>query len=105
MAGRLPGLLDADEVEAALSAWVAPAALDPQVVARAAARRRPEKQERDSRPARRHKPPDAQALRETRDDGQVRAAPGHPWLDRDPNTMPPLKRCWLAVVKMILTRR
>jgi predicted transposase YbfD/YdcC len=77
---RLPALLDADEVEAALSAWAAPAALDPQVTARAAARRRREKQERESKP-RRRRPPAAQALRETRDDGQVRAAPGHPWLD------------------------
>ena len=79
--GRLPGLLDADEVEAALSAWAAPAALDPQVTARAAARRRRERQERDSKPRRRRKPPAAEALRETRADGQVRAAPGHPWLD------------------------
>ena len=79
--GRLPGLLDADEVEAALSAWAAPAALDPQITAQAAARRRREKREKDSKPRRRRKPPAAQALRETRADGQVRAAPGHPWLD------------------------
>lgn len=77
---RLPALLDADEVEAALSAWAAPAALDPQVVARAAARRRREREE-EARGRRRRKPPAAQALRETRADGQVRAAPGHPWLD------------------------
>jgi len=31
--GRLPALLDADELEAALSAWLAPAALDPQPAA------------------------------------------------------------------------
>ena len=78
--GRLPALLDADEVEAALSAWAAPAALDPQVTARAAARRRRERQERESKP-RRRKPPAAEALRQTRADDWVRAAPGHPWLD------------------------
>jgi predicted transposase YbfD/YdcC len=79
--GRLPALLDADEVEAALSAWAAPAALDPQVVARAAARRRREKEGKENRGRRRRRPPAAQALREARTDGQVRAAPGHPWLD------------------------
>ncbi len=79
--GRLPGLLDADEVEAALSAWLAPAALDPQVTAEAAARRRRERQEKQGKPGRRRKPPAAEGLRETRADGQVRAAPGHPWLD------------------------
>lgn len=78
---RLPALLDADEVEAALSAWAAPAALDPQITARAAARRRRERQDRESKPRRCRKPPAARALRESRDDGQVRAAPGHPWLD------------------------
>jgi hypothetical protein len=40
---RLPALLDADEVEAALSVWAAPAALDPQVTAQAAERRRRER--------------------------------------------------------------
>jgi predicted transposase YbfD/YdcC len=77
---RLPALLDADEVEAALSAWLAPAALDPQAAglpATAQAGRQKKKRTRH----RRRQPPAAQALRETRDDGWVRAAPGHPWLD------------------------
>lgn len=74
--GRVPALLDADELEGALAAWVAPAALDPQLAARVAARRDGTEKRR-----RRRKPPAAEALRETRDDGQVRAAPGHPWLD------------------------
>ena len=78
---RLPALLDADEVEAALSAWAAPAALDPQVTAQAAARRRREREDRDSRPGRRRRPPAAEALRQARADGWFRAAPGHPWLD------------------------
>lgn len=76
--GRVPALLDADEMEAALSAWLAPAALDPQVTAQAAARA---VAARGKKKRRRRKPPAAQALRETRDDGWVRAAPGHPWLD------------------------
>ena len=41
---------------------------------------------------RRRKPPAAEALREARDDGWVRAAPGHPWLDPavtgDPGDVP-----------------
>jgi predicted transposase YbfD/YdcC len=89
---RLPALLDADELEAALSAWAAPAALDPQVVARAAARRQREKEDKEARGRRRRKPPAAHALRETRAGGQVRAAPGHPWLDPavtgDPGHLP-----------------
>ncbi len=90
--GRLPVLLDADEVEAALSAWAASAALDPQVVARAAERRRRDKQDKQKKGRRRRKPPAAEALRETRADGQVRAAPGHPWLEAavtgDPGHVP-----------------
>jgi predicted transposase YbfD/YdcC len=89
---RLPALLDADELEAALSAWAAPAALDPQVTVQAAARRRRETEEKEARGRRRRKPPAAQALRQTRADGQVRAAPGHPWLDPavtgDPGHLP-----------------
>ena len=76
--GRVPALLDADELEAGLAAWVAPAALDPHLTARAAARR-PGGKKKDGR--RRRKPPAAQALRETREDGWFRAAAGHPWLD------------------------
>src|SRR5207253_5952689 len=36
--GRLPALLDADELEAGLTAWAAPTALDPQLAARIAGR-------------------------------------------------------------------
>jgi predicted transposase YbfD/YdcC len=86
--GRLPAQLDADELEAALSAWTVPAALGPRVAAQAAGRVVAGRQSRK----RRRKPPAAQALRETRADGWVRAAPGHPWLDPavtgDPSHVP-----------------
>jgi predicted transposase YbfD/YdcC len=78
--GRLPALLDADELEAGLSAWVAPAALDPLLAARIAARAAAGKAG-GGKKKRRRKPPAGEALRETRADGWVRAAPGHPWLD------------------------
>ena len=78
--GRLPRLLDADELEAGLSAWAAAAALDPRLAARIAARRASRKDNKQQ--GRRHrKPPAAGALREVRGDGWVRAAPGHPWLN------------------------
>jgi hypothetical protein len=79
--GRLPALLDADELEAGLSAWVAPAALDPRLAARIAARAAAGKEAGSGKKKRRRKPPAGEALRETRADGWVRAAPGHPWLD------------------------
>jgi DDE_Tnp_1-associated len=95
---RLPALLDADETEAALSAWLAPAARNPpaSLPATAQAGRRKETKAR-----RRRKPPAAAALRETREDGQVRAAPGHPWLDPtvtgDPGHVRPARRWrWTA---------
>jgi predicted transposase YbfD/YdcC len=78
--GRLPALLDADELEAGLSAWAAPAALDPQVAARIAARAAAGKPG-GGKNKRHRRPPAGEALRETRPDGLVRAAPGHPWLD------------------------
>jgi predicted transposase YbfD/YdcC len=78
--GRLPALLDADELEAGLSAWVAPAALDPRLAARIAARAAAGKAG-GGKKKRRRTPPAGEALRETRADGWVRAAPGHPWLD------------------------
>jgi predicted transposase YbfD/YdcC len=78
--GRLPRLLDADELEAGLSGWAAAAALDPQLAARIAARRASRK-DKKQQGRRRRKPPAAEALREVRPDGWVRAAPGHPWLD------------------------
>jgi predicted transposase YbfD/YdcC len=79
--GRLPALLDADELEAGLSAWVTPAALDPRVTARIAARAAAATKAGGGKEKRRRRPPAAEALRETRADGWVRAAPGHPWLD------------------------
>jgi predicted transposase YbfD/YdcC len=77
--GRVPALLDADELEAGLQGWIAAAALGPRLAARIAARRSGRKKEDKAR--RRRKPPAAEALRQIRDDGWVRAAPGHPWLD------------------------
>jgi len=80
--GRLPKLADADELEAGLSACLAAAALDPVVPARAAERRAAEKEERKKKEGgRRRRPPAAAALRQVREDGWFRAAPGHPWLD------------------------
>ena len=77
--GRLLALLDADELEAGLSAWLAPAALDPQLAARIAARAAGTKAGGGKK--RRRKPPAGEALRDVRADGWFRAAPGHPWLD------------------------
>jgi predicted transposase YbfD/YdcC len=95
--GRLPALLDADELEAGLSAQAAPAALDPRLAARIAARAAGRKAGGTKK--RRRKPPAGEALRETRADGLVRAAPGHPWLDPavtgDPGHHP--ARCAVAV--------
>ena len=81
--GRLPALVDADELEAGLSAWAAPAALDPQLAARITARAAAGKKAGGGKKKRRRdkKPPAGEALRETRAGGLVRAAPGHPWLD------------------------
>src|SRR5438034_1682351 len=79
--GRLPALLDADELEAGLTAWAAPTALDPQLAARIAGRAAAGGKAGGGKKKRRRKPPAAEALRETRADGLVRAAPGHPWLD------------------------
>jgi predicted transposase YbfD/YdcC len=81
--GRLPALLDAGELEAGLTAWVAPAALDPALAARIAARAAAGKKPGGGKKKRRRKkkPPAGQALREVRGGGWFRAAPGHPWLD------------------------
>src|SRR6266487_5949854 len=76
---RLPALLDAGELEAGLTAWLAPAALDPQLAARIAARAAGAKAGRGTK--RHRRAPAGQALREVRADGWFRAAPGHPWLD------------------------
>src|SRR5258708_3698038 len=78
--GRLPALLDADELEAGLSACLAPVALDPALAARIAARAAAGKAG-GGKNKRRRRPPAGGALRETRAGGLVRAAPRHPWLD------------------------
>lgn len=77
--GRLPRLLDADELQAGLSGWAAAAALDPRPATRVAARRASRKDSKQQS-RRRRKPRAARALREVRGAGWVRAAPGHPWL-------------------------
>lgn len=80
--GRLPALLDADELEAGLSACLAPVALDPALAARVAARAAGSQGGGGKKKRRRSKrPPAGEALRETMTGGLVRAAPGHPWLD------------------------
>jgi DDE family transposase len=95
--GRVPAGLDADELEAGLSGWAAAAALGRRAAARVAARRAGKKKAR-----RRRKPPAAEALRETRADGWVRAAPGHPWLDPavtgEPGHVPPGRR-WRSTAR------
>lgn len=58
--GRLPALLGADELEAGLSAWLAPVALDPLLAGRIAARARAGQNGKKKR----RKPPAAEALRE-----------------------------------------
>jgi predicted transposase YbfD/YdcC len=78
--GRLPALLDADELEAGLSACLAPVALDPALAARVAARAAARKNSGGTS-KRRRKPPAGEALREVRGDGWFRAAASHPWLD------------------------
>jgi len=76
---RVPEGLDADELEAALTAALADAALDPRVTAAAAAKRQEEAGKNDTR--RKRKPPAAEKLREEREDGWFRPHPLHPWLD------------------------
>jgi predicted transposase YbfD/YdcC len=70
--GRLPALVDVDELEAALSEWIAGPALAAPV---------PGKQQPPARRKGRRRGSAAQALREVRSDGWARSAPGHPWLD------------------------
>ncbi len=82
MLDRLPRLLDADEFEAALSACLAQAALDPAIPAAYAAHRQDEqRRQQERRKKRRRKPPAAESFREERGDGWFRAHPSHPWLD------------------------
>ena len=90
---RLPKLLDADEFEAALSACVAAAALDPAIPAAYAAHRADQQRAReDKRKKRKRKPPAAESFRQERGDGWFRAHPSHPWLDAsvtgDPGHVP-----------------
>ena len=79
---RVPEGLDADELEAALTAALADAALDPQVTAAAAAKRQKElgKKEKKRKP----KPPAAGSFRQEREDGWFRPHPLHPcsWIPR-----------------------
>ena len=77
--GRLPALLDADELEAALAGWLTGPALDPDSPARIA--RRAAGTAGGRKPRKRKKPSAAEALRQVSAAGQVRAAPGHPCLD------------------------
>ena len=82
MLGRLGKLLDADELEAALSASVAAAALDPAIPAAYAAHRQDERRKaEEKRGNRKRKPPAAESFREERGDGWFRPHPAHPWLD------------------------
>jgi hypothetical protein len=83
MLGRLPRLLGADEFEAALSACLAQAALDPAIPAAYAAHRQDEQRRQEERRKKRTpKPPAAESFREERGDGWFRAHPSHPWLAR-----------------------
>jgi predicted transposase YbfD/YdcC len=82
MLDRLPKLLDADEFEAALSASLAAAALDPAIPAAYAAHRQGEQRKaEEKRKKRKRKPPAAESFREERGDGWFRPHPAHPWLD------------------------
>jgi predicted transposase YbfD/YdcC len=82
MLDRLPRLLDADELEAALTGAVAALALDPAIPAAYAAHRAEQRREQQERQKKRkRKPPAAEAFREDRKDGWFRPHPLHPWLD------------------------
>jgi predicted transposase YbfD/YdcC len=82
MLDRLGKLLDPDEFEAALSAAVAAAALDPAVPAAYAAHRAQQQHEQEEKRKKgKRKPPAAESFREEREDGWFRPHPAHPWLD------------------------
>ena len=78
MLGRLGKLLDADELEATLSAALAAVALDPAVPAAYAAHHAEQQRKQKKR---KRKPPAAESFREEREDGWFRPHPRHPWLD------------------------
>ena len=77
---RVPEGLDADELEAALTAALADAALAPQVTAAAAAKRQKELGKKKEK-KRKQKPPAAGSFRQEREGGWFRPHPLHPWLD------------------------
>ena len=82
MLDRLGKLLDADELEAALTGTVAALALDPAIPAACAAHRAEQQREQEERrKKRKRKPPAAASFREERQDGWFRPHPLHPWLD------------------------
>lgn len=82
MLDRLPKLLDADELEAALTGAVAVLALDPAIPAAYAAHRAEQRREQEERQEKRkRKPPAAESFREEREDGWFRPHLAHPWLD------------------------
>ena len=78
MLDRLGKLLDADELEAALTGAVAALALDPAIPAAYAAHRAEQGEKRKNR---KRKPPAAGSFREERKGGWFRPHPAHPWLD------------------------
>ena len=81
MLDRLGKLLDADELEAALTGAVAALALDPAIPAAYAAHRAEQRREQQERQKKR-KPPAAEAFREDRQDRlRLQLHPLHPWLD------------------------
>ena len=90
MLDRLGKLLDADEFEAALSAAVAAAALDPAIPAAYAAHRAGQQREQEEK--RKKRKPAAESFRQEREDGWFRPHPLHPWLDAavtgDPGHVP-----------------
>jgi predicted transposase YbfD/YdcC len=80
--GRLPKMIDPDGFEAALTACVAEAALDPAVpAAYAVYRAEQQRKKEENRKKRKRKPPAAGSFREERGDGWFRPHPSHPWLD------------------------
>ena len=78
MLDRLGKLLDADELEAALTGAVAALALDPAIPAAYAAHRA---EQGEKRKKRKRKPPAPGSFREEREGGWFRPHPRHPWLD------------------------
>jgi predicted transposase YbfD/YdcC len=70
--GRLPALVDPEELETALSQWLAASALAAPATGGG---------QQVTRRKRRRRPRAGEALHAQRGDGWVRAAPDHPWLD------------------------